>query len=112
MRSLPSSVAGSGAGSKKDMMVISFGNRGFGDGGVVDSSRLGQLLTLIPSRSGDRAPLTPSVKASSPDFNSSHGLSTANPLIFNDTWRLRHWFVIWTGHAKLKNDTKTYRLCD
>jgi hypothetical protein len=39
MRSLPSSVAGSGAGSKKDMMVVSFGDREFGDEGVVDSSR-------------------------------------------------------------------------
>jgi hypothetical protein len=55
MRSLPSSVAGSGAGSKKDMMVVSLFISG--DGGVVDCSRQGQLLTLIPSRSGDRAPV-------------------------------------------------------
>jgi hypothetical protein len=35
MRSLPSSVAGSGAGSKNDMMLVSIE---CGDGGVVDSS--------------------------------------------------------------------------
>jgi hypothetical protein len=87
MRSLPSSVAGSGAGSKKDMMLISIEG---GDGGVVDSSRQGQLLTLIPSRSGDRAPVAAprsKLKASSPEF-SSHGLSTSSPLISNDTWRV------------------------
>jgi hypothetical protein len=71
-------------------MVMTFGDREFGDEGVVDSNRQGQLLTLIPSRSGDRAPVAAprsKLKASSPDF-SSHGLSTSSPLISNHTWRV------------------------